>query len=325
MPRFIHSVLAQNDSVAVGTVISYDLPVNPLSVTFLTLKFAQNQADTQLTFANIAAVLSKVEVLYKGSAVFSMNGIDMLACGIFIAGFESWGVNALGVDNELRSFTFVVPHGRKLYDPRECYPASMRGELILQVTYAAAFTQIDGVTAQIETVELPDAAPERFLKMTTLSVTPSSTGELDIDLPIGNDISDLVLWGTTIPAGATATTTLGYMQILMDNERRWYSQVNYETAHALAGIRRAAPGYWGSHTHDLIEAAYAQYDDTSPQDPVNHILSNHIHLPFDVTSDGLYILPTAGLSSLSVRINAGDTSPLRVIPCEIVQAARRGF
>ena len=323
MPRFIHSVLAQNESITAATVISYDLPVNPLSFVLFTVKFAQDQANTQLTFANIAAMLSKIEVLYKGSAVFSMNGIDAMACGLLVANFESWGVNALGADNELRSFTYLIPLGRKMYDPRECYPSSTRGELILQITYASSFTQIDAASAQIETLELPDAAPERYLKMTTLSVTPSSTGELDIDLPIGNDISNLVLWGTTIPSGATTTTTLGYVQILLDNERRYYSQVNFETLHNMAGRLRAAPGYWGSHTHDLVEAAYSQYDDTSPPDPVNHILSNHLLVPFDVTGDGLYMLPTAGLSSNVCRINAGDTNPLRVIPCEIVQASRR--
>lgn len=323
MPRFIHSVLAQNETITANTVVSYDLPVNPLSHILLTVKFAQDQANTQLTFANIAAMLSKVEVLYKGSAVLSMNGIDALAAGIFVGGFESWGVNALGADNELRSFTYLLPLTRFLYSPRECYPSSTRGELILQVTYASSFTQIDGASAQIETIELPDASPERYLKMTTLSVTPSATGELDIDLPIGNDISDLVLWGTTIPTGATATTTIQYIQLLLDNERKWFSQSNFETLHGMAGRLRAAPGYWGSHTHDLADAAYAQYMDTSPPDPVNHILSNHLHVPFDVTKDGLYILPTAGLSSLSCRISAGDTNPLRVIPCEIVSAARR--
>ena len=324
MARFIHSVLAQNESVVAGTVISYDLPVNPLSFIFLTLRFAQNLADTALDFVRVAAILSRIEVLYKGSAIFSMSGLDAMACGIFVCNFESWGVNALGEDNELRSFTFVIPHGRKLYDPVECYPASMRGELILQITYAASFTAIDGISAQIETVELPDAAPERYLKMTTLSVTPASTGELDIDLPIGNLLSDLVLWGTTIPSGATATRTIEYMQLLLDNERRWYSQVNFETAQGMAGRLRAAPGYWGFHNHQLLGSVYAQYMNTDEVRPGNHILANHLHLPFDVTGDGLYTIDTAGLSSFNVRISAGDTNALRVIPCEIVKASGRG-
>lgn len=323
MARFIHSVLQQNVAVVAGTVVSEDLPVNPLSHIFITLKFSQNQADTQLTFANIAAMLTKIEVLFKGSAVFSMSGIDAMAAGLFILGFESWGVNADGGDDDLRSFTFIVPLTRSLYSPRECYPASTRGELILQMTYAATFTQIDLVTAQIETIELPDASPERFLRMTTLSVTPASTGELDVDLPIGNDISDIVLFGTTIPTGSTATRTIEFIQLLMNNERKFYSQSNFETLHNMAGRKRAAPGYWGSHTHQTDGAIFAQFADVTAVDAADHILSNHLHVPFDVTGDGIYILQTAGLSGLKLRIDAGNTSALRVIPCEIVSAARR--
>ena len=43
--EFIHSVLAQNEAVTAGTVISYDLPVNPLSFIMCTLKFQQNKAN----------------------------------------------------------------------------------------------------------------------------------------------------------------------------------------------------------------------------------------------------------------------------------------
>ena len=196
---FTHSVLAPNETVTAGTVVPYDLPVNPLSHILLTLKFAQNVADKQLAFENVLAMLSRIEVLYKGSSVFSMSGLDAYAVGLLVCGFESWGINAGGDDNELRSFTFLVPFSRKLYDPRECYPRSTRGELILMITYAAAFTEIDGVSAQIETVTLPDAAPERFLRCTTLAVTPTATGEMWFDLPIGNTLSDIVLYGTTIP------------------------------------------------------------------------------------------------------------------------------
>ena len=321
MARFIHSVLAQNQSVTADTVVSYDLPVNPLSFILFTLRFTQDQANTQLTFANIPAMISRLEVLFKGSAIFSMSGLDALATGLFVADFESWGVNADGLDNDLLSFTFLVPMGRKMYDPKEAFPRSTRGELILQVTYASSFTQIDAVLAQIETLELPDAAPERYLKMTTLSVTPSATGELDIELPIGNVITDLVLWGTTITTQTTLTRTIEFIQILLDNERRFYSQINFETLHNMSGRKRAAPGYWGSHVHRLTAAAFAQYDDVSAVIPADHILSNHLHVPFDVTGDGLYALDTKGRSDVVIRISAGDTNALRVVPAELVSAA----
>lgn len=318
MAKFIHSIMAHNETITADTVITYDLPVNPLSFILVTIDLDQNLANVPLVFANIPAMISRIEVLHKQSAIFSMNGLDMLACGLFINGFESWGVNAYGNDNDVRAFTFLVPLGRKMYDPREAFPRTTRGELQLQITYQAAFVEIDAAAAQIETLEMPEANPERFLKMTTLAKTPAATGEFDVDLPIGNPISDLVLFGTTIPCADAVITTIDQVRILVDNIETFYARTNFETLHNLSGRKRAAPGYWGSHVHRLTEAAFAQYDDTGVNIPQDHILSNHLHMPFDIWQDGQYMLETAGKSDVTCRITAGDTNPVRVIPCELV-------
>lgn len=321
--EFLESMMVSNESVSAGDVKTYDLPVNPLSHALLTMKFAQNQANTQLTFSNIPLMITKIEVLYKGASVFSMNGLDAIACARYLLGFESWGVNATGADNDLLSFTFLIPFGRKLFWPAECYPASMRGELILQVTFASSFTQIDGVTLQVQTFELLNASPERYLRQTTLTRTPTATGDVEIDLPIGNKISDVVLWGTTIPAADTATRTITDVRLQVNNVEKYYTKGFYESLHNMAGMKLPAPGYWGNHIHQQDAAAFAQYQDSSAVKPANHILSNHIHLPIDVNVDGEFILDTKGLSDLELVINAGDTNPLRVLPCEIVSAAER--
>ena len=318
--EFIHSVLAHDETVAVGTVVSYDLPVNPLSHTLITLKFAQNLANDKLSFTNVLGMMTKIEVLYKGSAVFSMRMLDAFACGLLVNRFESWAMNADGNDDDERAITILVPHTRTLYSPTECYPRTTRGELILQITYASAFTDIDTVKAQIETVEIPNAAPEQFIKMTTLARTPTATGQLDIELPIGNEISELVLWGETIPAATADTATIDKMEILVDNINHFYAEANIETIHNMAGRMFAAPGYHGRHVHRLTAAAFAQWDDTSPVIPGDHVISNHLHMPFDIFKDGRFALQTAGKSDVIVRIDAGDTGDIRVIPVEIVKS-----
>lgn len=324
MARFLQSMVVTNQSVAAGAIVTEDLPVHPLSHALVTLKFAQDQANTQLTFSNVLLMLSRIEVLYKGSAVFSMNGADAFAVGRFVCGFESWGVNATGTDNDLNSFTFLVPFGRKLFNPKECYPSSMRGELQIQLTFASSFTQIDAVTLQISTFELLEASPEEYLRCTTLSRTPTATGDTSIDLPIGNRLTDIVVWGTTIPAAATGTTTIQNIRLQVDNVEQYYTREYFEGLHNSAGRRLPAPGYWAAHTHQTDEAAFAQYDDTSANKPANHVLSNHLWLPIDINRDGEFALDTRGLSDLELVIDAGDTNPLRVIPCEMVSSADRG-
>lgn len=320
MARFIHSVLAQNEAVTANTVIPYDLPVNPLSFILLTLRFQQNKADVQLDWDNVDAMLSRIEVLLKGSGVYVANGSDTEAVDNMMLGYVPWICNRLGDDNEYTWFTFLIPFGRRLYDPNECFPRSVRGELILQITYASSFTDIDNVSAQIETVELPEANPSRFLRTTTLSVTPTAAGEMDVDLPIGNTLAAVLFWGTTVPLVDANTQTLTYSQLLANNERIYFSHTNFECWRQLAGLRYAPPIAHGYHIHQLDAAAYAQYMDTQVVKYRNDRAIQHLLWDFDPTRDGTYLFDTRGLSSLVARIYAGDTNALRVLPLELVEA-----
>lgn len=319
--EFIHSVLCQDIPIVLATPYSYDLPVNPLSHVLVTSSFVRTAAAAAGVplLVNTINQLARIEVLYKGSAVFSMSGWDAVAAGLYIADFESWGINTSGIIAEECSFTWCIPMGRVLYDPKECFPRSTRGELTIQLTWVVTGADITSQLMQVETVELPDASPSQFLKMTTMSVAIPTTGTIDVPLPIGNPISDLVLWGATIPAGAVTNRTLHQLQILVNNKTSHYGLTNYETHHNMAGRLRAAPGFWGSHIHWCAAAPGL----TEAVIPCNHLLACYSHMPFDIFRNGEFALQTAGMSDVVLRINtrmAGAASTARVIPCEIVSA-----
>ena len=320
MSEFIHSVLAQNEAVTAGTVISYDLPVNPLSFILLTLRFQQNKANLQLDWDNVDAAIAKLEVLYKGSPIFSANGSDIEALQCMLLGYEPWISNRLGADNEYTFFTFLIPLTRFLYSPIEAFPRSMRGELVLQITYQAAFSEIDNVSAQIETVELPDAAPSQYLRTTTLTRTPTAAGEMDVELPIGNRIAGVLFFGTTVPLADANTQTLTYVQLLVDNRRRYFSQTNYENWRQQAALKHKPPIAHGYHIHQIDGSAFAQYMDTSVVKYRNDRCIQHLYLDFDPMMDGMYVLDTAGASDIVARIYAGDTNAIRVLPLELIGA-----
>ena len=321
--EFIQSQLEYNHLAVVSTVDNYDLPVNPLSHILITLKMdLSTPANDSITaFQKVLDLIARIEVLYKGSAVYSLNGLDCFASGILVNGFESWSVNQVDVDDAEWVITFLVPMTRTLYSPTECFPRTTRGELILQLTWAAAFTGFDIVNLQIETVELPDASPSQFIKQTTKAVTPTATGQLDIELPIGNDISDLVLWGETIPSGATDTTTLEMLEILVNNKNHFYPESNFNVIQNMAGRMRACPGYHGNHAHKIIASTPAPGQQVSANKPENHVIPNHLHLPFDIFRDGEYALHTAGASDVLLRVDCGDTGDIRCIPVEVVGSA----
>lgn len=324
MAIFTHSVLEQNSTVTANTVFTADLPVNPLSFIILTTKFFQNKADVQLDWDNVDAMIDKVEVLYKGSPIYSSNGSDLEAVDNTILGFEAWICNRLGDDNERTWMSYIIPLGRRPYDPRECFPRSVRGELQLQITWASSFTDIDNVELQIETVELPEATPERYMRITTLSVTPTAAGEMDVELPIGNTIAAVLFWGTTVPSGSTATRTLQYSQLLLDNQRTYISQTNFESWRQLPALLHKPPIAHGYHIHQLDGAAYAQYMDTSVVKYRNDRALQHQLWDFDPLRDGTYLLDTGPYNQIVARIYAGDTNALRVLPVELINTRAMG-
>jgi hypothetical protein len=238
-----------------------------------------------------------------------------------LLGYVPWINNRYGDDDDYTFFTFLIPLGRKLYSPMECFPKSTRGELLLQITYASSFTDIDGVSAQIETVELPEASPERFLRVTTLSVTPTAAGELDVELPIGNILAGVLFFGTTVPLADANTQTLTYGQLLIDNVRHYFSHTNFECWRQLAGLRYRPLTAHGYHIHQLDGAAYAQYMDTSVVKYRNDRSIQHLLWDFDPTRDDTFLLDTKGASDIVARLYAGDTNALRVLPCELVASA----
>lgn len=321
MAKYRQSLLSDGETVTAATLITKDLPVNPLSHLLITLNMAQNLANTQMVLADMLGVFSKIEVLASGSPVISMSGADLAAMNMLMHDFSPSRQNSNGADNELVTWTWLVPFGRKTFDPTECYPESKRGELQLQLTPAAAFTHIDTTTLFVEAVELLDATPAAYLRATTKAYTPAATGEGDIPLPIGNPLAGILLFGTTIPSGATATTTIDKLAMIADNASDVFVGSRFETLRGGIGCRCRPHLEHGSHIHQIDAAAYAQYMDSSASKYNNDGVSNYLFLDFDPNRDGTYLYPTADLNSLNLRITAGDTNAIRVIPVEQIAVA----
>src|SRR5579863_5249571 len=223
--RFLWSVLTQSDTVTASTVVTYDLPVNPLSFIALTIT-ALNNTGTITNYQLLAGFLklvSNIAVLYKGQAIISGSLSDVCILNYFLNGMQPNMLNPEKTDDDVRTVTVPICFARNPYDVNECLFATRKGELQLQITYSAGTTGIDGVAMQIETLELLDAQPQSFCKYTTLSRTPTATGFSDLDLPIGNDHLGYLLFGTTIPSSTSLNSTIGQVKLLLDNVEYDYS------------------------------------------------------------------------------------------------------
>ena len=323
--EFIRSVLVQDVTPASDGIYTYDLPVNPLSHIVLTLKALNNGANTKATLAQLLGALEKVEVLHEGSAVVSLNGADLYALDCVLLGREPIQENVINTANATRAISLVIPLGRSLYNPNECFFGVKKGELQLQIQIDIADTGYSGVIFQIETVELPGASPSNYLKSTTLSYTPAATGEVDVDLPIGAVFAGILLWATTVPTGTAWTATIDWVKLLKDNKEFMYSKTNWESLHGDLINRIQNPFAYAEKIHmENTATAYTANADTAAEEQVASDLANYAYMEFDPSGRDEFLVQTQGLSRFHLRINAGDTNALRIIPVRLVGGVGAG-
>ena len=319
MASYIRSVLRNRVTIAVSAVDDTQLPPNPISHLLVTIRFQTAAANVMATLLQVLATIAQIDVLHRGTSVFSMRGQDlwayMIGCGMSPAmPFRNTDpVNSSGF------VTLVLPFGRQLYDPNECFPCTRAGELLLRITRQAADTALTGVTFTVASVELPDAQPKRFLRATTLAQTPSATGDFDFQLYPSTVYLGLLVFSTTVPTGTVFTTSADRFQLLLNNLQYDIAQANFEDLWGEWVNRGGLSSVWLEHFHTENQAvAYAQLADTLPGRVVAHPLRQYLWIDFDPTRDLLYAIDARNIARVALRINAGDTNAIRVMPQEMI-------
>lgn len=312
MAEFLKSLLANREAVVADTVVTYDLPVNPLSTIAIDIEAKQSAADAPPTAANIGAIFDKVEVVFKGTSIVSLSGADLLAYGALMMGKRFPIINKRSEAASEQVYRFLIPFGRFPYSRVECFPAVRRGELQLRLDYASAFTAIESLDAVITTVENMGAAPKQFMKCTTLSKTPV-VGDNDVDLPQGNKLAGLILFSTTVPLTTVKTTTVDLAKLLLDNVEHYFHQVRWPDL--AFEYMRAIGMDQPNHTHTHVETAATTQEDSAE----DAWFKQYGLMDFDPLRNDQFLCETQGLGRIWLRITAGDTNPLRVLPIEIIE------
>lgn len=316
MPEFLKSVVAQEEAITASTVMTYDLPVNPLSFIQYVLRWQDGAVigNAGTPIEDALSFVSKIELLFRGQAILSMSLADLWFMMTALTGWKPGIMNLVDAAAERHYLSLILPFSRRPYDPMQAFPASRRGELQLQVTFAAAVASVDSPAHIIETTELLDATPRSFLKMTTISKTPSAAGEHDVDLPIGNDIIGVGLFGTTVPTGASTNRSLGDLRLLIDNIEQKFAKSNWEAMAQEIWMKHGQPFETSRHTH-MIEPVAGTF--TGQQLFTILGQARYAYLNFDPLNDGSYALKTRGRSRVNFRINSeGVNDAIRVIPVE---------
>jgi hypothetical protein len=324
MARYTHSILAANQVVAADGVQVFDLPVNPLSCVLLHISPLNNTAASS-TYSFLRAIMSAVDnvnITFRGGSVVAANGQDLLALAVMWHRFFVWQSNAVATDNDRRSIVLPVMLARRPFDVKECFPATKKGEMQMAVTWDIADTGFDGLRISVETIELPGATPDFVQKCTTLARTLTATGQNEIDLPIGNFLRGVLLFGTTGFAGAAPVPSLGQLQLLKDNTQQFISASDFEVLRGVMGLKGVSYPADLSHAHPFLDGAGPAVETTTrPTVTLGAVDENYTLMDLDPLFDDSFGMETEGAGRVHVRIDAETADAVRVLPIERVKAS----
>jgi len=320
--KLLHSIQVFDQLIAADGVETFDLAVNPLSVILLTLR-PLNDTGTLLNFESalgIYGAVNRMSVIYRGSGVVGMTGRDLAALNYFRHGIMPWQASHVNTNNDRRAVVLPILMGRWPYDPVSCFPATRRGELVLELDLDIADSGYDGLRLSVETIELLDATPEEFERKVQITQTFAATGENDVDLPTGNLVRGILAFGTTGFAGAAPAPTLGRLSTYLDNEQWGYSSTDFEVAHMLPSLMGRNPPAMDGRVHTLLEVAGGGVVTATQAEGASSIGSggwgNYCYLDFDPTRDDTFSMDTSGASRLYVRSDAEAANLVRMIAVE---------
>lgn len=325
MAEFLHTVVTQEASLAASSQTALiDLPVNPMSHILLTL-IANNNTGTLTNYralASFAAFLTTVEVLYKGQAIIQGSLTDLMIMNAILTGYIPFQQDQVDTNDDQRSITFMLSFSRVPYWMEEGFPATARGEFQIRLTSGAAPTGMDTMFFSIETVEILNATPSRFLKYTAYTGTASATGRDDRDLPRGNPLLGVLLFSTNISQTTSGVNTINDVSVRVDNVERFYSLANFYTLHNQLA-RKLGPTWMGlqSHFHDLTDTAASGGGNSGQEQFTDELLESYALLDFDPLRNSEYALVTEGRGRVSMRMDFGDTAAMRFMPVELVSVA----
>lgn len=321
----LHSVAVQNQNQGADGVFTHELAVNPLSVVLINLR-PLNDTGTLTNFAQYLTIcdsINRVSILHRGQSVVSMTGRDAAVLAFIRHGCQMQQNNNDDVNNDRRCVTLPIFMGRRAYDTSSCFPASRSGELILQLDLDDADAGYDDLQYTVETIELLGASPREYERKVQLTRTFSATGINDVDMPIGNVIRGVLLFGTTAFVGGSPAPSWGRVSLVADGVEVGYSGTDFEVAHGLQGLLGVGIPRYDGHTHRFEDTAGAVSDVETNAPGEIEVGSggwqNYAFLNLDPLLDDAHAIDTSQVSRLQIRADAETADAVRAIPIERIK------
>ncbi len=323
--RYLHTIARASVDWPTNTAIGpFDLPVNPLSLILLSFELTNTNPNALLVYSALDDLLTNVTsiiVKHKGENIMQGTLRDLAfvnaLMGRRIIGWDRMTKTSGGI----RRVVVPLCFGRRAYDPSEAFPATSRGNLTIEGVRAANPAGFSDLNLSIETVELIEADPRQYLKVTTQATT-AVVGQYDVALPIGNPLLALAFFDTALATLDTATSSWGQVKLLKDNVEQYFPLSEAQT---LSGMVNMLLGQYldgaPMHSHQINDgAALSQSDDAEV--PVSQGFRGYFAMDFDPLGGGEYMMETSGAADLKLRATGTSATAVRVLPVELVKVAK---
>ena len=300
MPEIVRSSILKAYTMATE-VKKLDLPVNPLSHLCITIS-GFNVTD-EATLAEILSFLNKITITHRGKTIIGLESEDLAALMMYLFWRSPMLTQNVSTDNATRQLTLIVPFGRTLYNPQECFPATKKGELTLTLDTTVPSASLDNAVIDIETIELPDANPTQHLKCELYNVAaPSGTGDNDVALPIGNLIDGIIFYSTTFPGTSSHAYGINEVTLRVNNKEHTLGQC--KTASLIGEMATQLV----TNPRDI--AAFGQV-----------FPKNYFWMRYNADYMDTFLFNSEGLSSYVARLNMQVAEVAKVIPVQLEKVA----
>jgi len=320
--RYLHSTVLPLTTIATGASITpLDLPVNPLSFLLLRFSITRTAPSALLLYSavgDLITAITSVRILHKGEQIVAGALRDLMVLNA--AAMRAYpGYSKLHpVGAAVDSLVFPICLGRRMYDPRSCFPATTRGNLVLQMDTAAFPAGYGALQLQVESVELIETDPSEYAKYVTQSRT-AVVGQFDASLPIGNPLLGILLFDTAIATLNTDVSSWGTVKLLKDNVEQYHPLSDFQT---LAGFLNAAAldpfMLHADHVHKFVAADALSSMTDGAAELISENMRGYAWLDYDPLKDGSYQLETKGAADLKIRGVGASATAVRYLPLERV-------
>lgn len=298
--EFNHQRIVERHTTATE-VITENLPIGPLSHLIITLD-GWHVAAADYDLAAMLVWLNNIQVTHHGVGVVDLQSEDLYGVHAYTQRRLPLLTGRVATDNLHKALTLIVPFGRHLMDPAECFPATKKGELVLRVDTTVPAATFDNSTISIDAVELVGATPTRYMKSLRKALAaPGATGEREYELPTGNPYVCCQLRMVTVPGASSHTYGIDVVKTMVNNKEWGYTAADMMCLQGLRALRIGGP--------DATVLALGN-------SPLNLIA----WIDFDPVDSDEYLLDSAGKDSVKLNLNMGVSEACNLTTMELVAA-----